>query len=665
MINGFKVITLCGSTRFKEEFLEAQKRLTLQGNIVISVGLFGHSGDDVVWTEGVKDMLDRQHLAKIDLADEIFVINVGGYIGDSTRREIAYAEFKGKTIKYMENSKKASLYENYAALRELHDAGRISDEDFEKAGHDFDEKRKALIEEYNACQGPWPYQWKNVDAVVCGILQQMGVVSIDYIDLKDLYDADCVYEVRIKGKGANYEEQLQSIIDTIRSKYLAQLRSSKKVVVTLCAPSNHSGLLVKLADCMDGLNAVWQTRVKSEVEISIVYNIETELQIKLKKWSKETVDCYLDEVKRVGEDVATSFYNQSDLSRVKKCELMIIGINPGAGCHYSQWKLKDSIDPDFLYKGNPCFVGKSDEEILFDYYQKKDPQKRKRGWDLMKKIHKMLEIPNKPNILDSLDKFVLSNIIFFGTHNEDQIPDIINQETCAKKTIELIDILNPKVVLLLGDQPRLLFERITKNNFTEILAPYYHTFYSLYKSSHVISIYHTAFYGFYSNNNLKIIGNLIRYALDNPSKVIEKNQLESFMSKDINDRTLYLKGMINNNGAIQEIYDTILYHEYYTTRIAGRYVNSKDNLVIDLTPEEDKKQYVVLVFTRQNNEEKTKVLIKGIWPNEKFNPWVCDKSRHVHEVISFEESNEEIKIKMEKVLDEVKAFRDKEYPLMK
>ena len=49
MINGFKIITLCGSTRFKEEFLEAQKRLTLEGNIVISVGLFGHSGDDVVW----------------------------------------------------------------------------------------------------------------------------------------------------------------------------------------------------------------------------------------------------------------------------------------------------------------------------------------------------------------------------------------------------------------------------------------------------------------------------------------------------------------------------------------------------------------------------------------------------------------------------------------
>ncbi len=274
MINGFKVITLCGSTRFKEEFLEAQKRLTLEGNIVISVGLFGHSGDDVVWTEGVKDMLDRQHLAKIDLADEIFVINIGGYIGDSTRREIAYAEYKGKSITYLESCIKPSLYDNYAALGELHDAGRISDEDFEKAGCAFDEKRKAAIAEYNACHGPWPYQWKNIDTVVCGILQQMGVVSIDYSDLKDLYDADCVYEVRIKGKGTNDEEQLQSIIDTIRSEYQAQLRSSKKVVVTLCGSSDPSGLLENLADCMDGLNIVWQTRTfhtdGKDLELSLV-----------------------------------------------------------------------------------------------------------------------------------------------------------------------------------------------------------------------------------------------------------------------------------------------------------------------------------------------------------------------------------------------------------
>ena len=104
MINGFKVITLCGSTRFKEQFLEVQKRLTLEGNIVISVGLFGHSGDSEVWNEGTKDMLDRMHLAKIDLADEIFVINVDNYIGDSTRNEIAYAKSKGKRVNFLEGN---------------------------------------------------------------------------------------------------------------------------------------------------------------------------------------------------------------------------------------------------------------------------------------------------------------------------------------------------------------------------------------------------------------------------------------------------------------------------------------------------------------------------------------------------------------------------------
>ena len=87
MVGKYPVITLCGSTRFKNQFLEAQKRLTLAGNIVISVGLFGHSGDDEVWTEGTKEMLDEMHKRKIDMADAIYVINVNGYIGSSTRSE--------------------------------------------------------------------------------------------------------------------------------------------------------------------------------------------------------------------------------------------------------------------------------------------------------------------------------------------------------------------------------------------------------------------------------------------------------------------------------------------------------------------------------------------------------------------------------------------------
>lgn len=109
MIKNYKVITLCGSTRFKDEFMKAQKDLTLKGNIVISVGLFSHSGDDEVWKnmdEGTltktKEMLVDMHKRKIDMADEIFVINVGGYIGDSTKSEIEYATKTGKKVNYLE-----------------------------------------------------------------------------------------------------------------------------------------------------------------------------------------------------------------------------------------------------------------------------------------------------------------------------------------------------------------------------------------------------------------------------------------------------------------------------------------------------------------------------------------------------------------------------------
>ena len=112
MVGKYKVITLCGSTRFKDAFMQAQKKLTLEGNIVISVGLFGHSGDSEVW-EGMsedtltatKRMLDDMHKRKIDMADEIFVINVGGYIGSSTRSEIEYAHATGKPVRYLEDGK--------------------------------------------------------------------------------------------------------------------------------------------------------------------------------------------------------------------------------------------------------------------------------------------------------------------------------------------------------------------------------------------------------------------------------------------------------------------------------------------------------------------------------------------------------------------------------
>ena len=95
------IITLCGSTKFKDQFMEAQKELTLEGHIVISVGCFGHADQDPR-IEASKDMLDKMHFQKIDMADAIYVVNVDGYVGSSTSREIEYAKSSGKLIIYHE-----------------------------------------------------------------------------------------------------------------------------------------------------------------------------------------------------------------------------------------------------------------------------------------------------------------------------------------------------------------------------------------------------------------------------------------------------------------------------------------------------------------------------------------------------------------------------------
>lgn len=100
MIGNYRVITLCGSTRFKEDFERINKELTLSGHIVISVGAFGHAGDK--FTDEQKIMLDDIHKRKIDMADSIYVINKNGYIGASTQSEIEYARAHHKVIEYME-----------------------------------------------------------------------------------------------------------------------------------------------------------------------------------------------------------------------------------------------------------------------------------------------------------------------------------------------------------------------------------------------------------------------------------------------------------------------------------------------------------------------------------------------------------------------------------
>lgn len=96
-----KIVCLCGSTKFKAQFEEANKQETLKGNIVLSVGFFGHQ-EAIPPDEETKQALDNLHLKKIDLADEVLVINPNQYIGASTRQEIAYATKLGKPIRYLE-----------------------------------------------------------------------------------------------------------------------------------------------------------------------------------------------------------------------------------------------------------------------------------------------------------------------------------------------------------------------------------------------------------------------------------------------------------------------------------------------------------------------------------------------------------------------------------
>lgn len=95
------IVTLCGSTRFKEEFERVNRELTLAGDIALAPGVFGHAGDSI--TEDEKIRLDNLHKKKIDMANAIYVINKGGYIGESTKSEIAYAKAKGKMIIMLED----------------------------------------------------------------------------------------------------------------------------------------------------------------------------------------------------------------------------------------------------------------------------------------------------------------------------------------------------------------------------------------------------------------------------------------------------------------------------------------------------------------------------------------------------------------------------------
>ena len=106
-----KVITLCGSTRFEAEFAEVNQRLTMEGCVVISLGMFRlpdlSDYDSTADRSDLKARLGGVQFQKIRMADEVFIVDPGGYVGESTRREIAYAEALGKPVRYLSSERLA------------------------------------------------------------------------------------------------------------------------------------------------------------------------------------------------------------------------------------------------------------------------------------------------------------------------------------------------------------------------------------------------------------------------------------------------------------------------------------------------------------------------------------------------------------------------------
>lgn len=107
------IVCLCGSSRFAEEFQQVSYDLTMAGEIVLSIGLAPVATAQPGRGEGVgpssveKIALDELHQRKIDLADYVYVVDVDGYVGESTRSEIRYAEEHGTPVRYLSQERPA------------------------------------------------------------------------------------------------------------------------------------------------------------------------------------------------------------------------------------------------------------------------------------------------------------------------------------------------------------------------------------------------------------------------------------------------------------------------------------------------------------------------------------------------------------------------------
>lgn len=320
------------------------------------------------------------------------------------------------------------------------------------------------------------------------------------------------------------------------------------------------------------------------------------IQKELNDWAKETVEVYN------RQSTGFGYYTQTPLNNINKTpDLLILGINPGYGGG------KEKMTGEELLKGNPCFEGKDVIKVMSEEI---DENKKIKGWALWHRLNKMLELScNKKyeNILKEHDRFVLSNMIFYGTRKESQIPKI-DREECAKQTIKLISKLHPKVVILLGSQSRKLFDRISENKLKVLVQnSMYHC---MSGKSHVLAIKHTAYY--YSSIEMVLIGKTIGYILDHQDKTLNSETIrESSLKEDIirfeqKQRKIkslhYLKQKIKAEGTNQWVDDNDkLVYEYFCANSANKFI--KENGTISVGIYYQNKQCCFSVMTKGNNPE--------------------------------------------------------------
>ena len=322
------------------------------------------------------------------------------------------------------------------------------------------------------------------------------------------------------------------------------------------------------------------------------------IQKELIDWAKETVEVYNKQSTNLG------FYTQTPLCNITQTPaLLILGINPGY-----DGGIKNKTGEELL-KGNPCFEGK---DIIKVMSEDRDENKKIKGWALWHKIHKMLDFTGKGKLLEKSDNFVLSNMIFFGTTKESQIPKI-KKEECAKQTIKLISILHPKVVLLLGSQSRKLFDRVSENKL-EVLVPN-SMCHCMYGKSHVLAIKHTAYY--YSSIEMELIGKTIGYLLDHQEETINSETIRASSIKEEiirfeqkqrtinlqgNESLYYLKQKISAKGCnIMIDHNGHLIYEYYCNNAHNKYIKSNGTISIEISY--NNKQCSFSLMTKGNHPE--------------------------------------------------------------